>query len=603
MNYDKKWKRTKYCGEIGAEDVGKTVAVAGWVQRSRDLGGLIFAQIRDRAGIVQAVFSEDSGGADESGVFEAAASLRSEYVIGIIGEVRERAPEAVNPNLATGKYEIAARELIIYNASETPPIYIEEDLNVNEATRFKYRYLDLRRPDMQRGLILRHRVAKTTRDFFDENGFLEIETPMLTKSTPEGARDYLVPSRVYPGRFFALPQSPQLFKQLLMTAGFDKYMQIARCFRDEDLRADRQPEFTQIDVEMSFVSAEDVMEINERFITRLFADTLGVQIKTPIPRMTYADAMAKYGSDKPDLRFDMEIVDVGPIAGGCGFNAFDGALAAGGGVYAINAKGCAAFSRKQIDSLVEYVRSFKARGLAWAAVDETGVRSQLTKFFGEKTLASIIDAVGAKTGDLVLIIADVSQGVALNALGQLRLELARRLGLIKNDAKEFKILWVTEFPLFEYDGEAARWNATHHPFTAPMDEDLALLETDPGKVRSKAYDLVINGMEAGGGSIRINDRGLQNTMFGLLGYSPEDAAARFDFLLEAFRYGVPPHGGIAYGLDRLVMILAGRDSIKDVVAFPKAQTSACAMTGAPSEVGPDQLEPLGIEIVLDKPRQ
>ncbi|MCL2059038.1 MAG: aspartate--tRNA ligase [Oscillospiraceae bacterium] len=591
MSQSNAWKRTHYCGEIGEADVGAEVVVLGWVQRSRDLGGVVFTQLRDRTGTVQALFCAPA----PAGVIEAASSLRNEFVVGVRGEVRRRSPDTVNPNIPTGHLEIAAMEIKVFNKSDTPPIYIEENLNVNEATRFKYRYLDLRRPDMQRGIMLRHRAAKVTRDFFDENGFLEIETPMLTKSTPEGARDYLVPSRVYPGHFFALPQSPQLFKQLLMVAGFDRYMQIVRCFRDEDLRADRQPEFTQIDLEMSFVDSDDIIEVNERYLKRLFHDVIGVDIELPIPRLAYAEAMSRYGSDKPDTRFGMELVDIGHIAAGCGFAVFEGALASGGGVRAINAKGCAGYSRKQLDALAEHARTYGAKGLAWAAMDDQGgVRSPFAKFVADETLKAMLGAVGAEAGDLMLVVAGPDDRVVCESLGQLRLEVARRERLI--DGTGYKLLWVTGFPLLERDGETGRWNAVHHPFTAPMDEDVPLLDTDPGRVRAKAYDIVINGMEAGGGSVRINDQALQNKMFGLLGYSPEEAAARFDFLLEAFRYGAPPHGGIAYGLDRLVMILAGLDSIKDVIAFPKGQTSACAMTGAPTPVGADQLVELGVQL-------
>ena len=510
------------------------------------------------------------------------------------GELRERSPDAINPDLPTGAYELAARELAVLNLSDTPPIYIEENLNVNEAVRSKYRYLDLRRPDMQRGIMLRHKAAKITRDFFDGNGFLEIETPMLTKSTPEGARDYLVPSRIYPGEFFALPQSPQLFKQLLMIAGFDRYMQIVRCFRDEDLRADRQPEFTQIDVEMSFVDADDIMEINERYLVKLFKETIGADIAAPFPRLTYADAMDKYGSDKPDLRFDMELTDVSPVVKGCGFSVFDSAIEAGGCVRAINAKGCSHFSRKQIDELTDIARTYKAKGLAWAALEQTGARCPFSKFLSAGTFEALLSAADAQPGDLILFVADQSHKVVCESLGHLRVELAKKLGLIDNNA--YKVIWVTEFPLLEYDAEEKRWNAMHHPFTTPMDEDAPLLDSEPGKVRAKAYDVVINGMEAGGGSIRICERALQDKMLGLLGYSKEEAERRFGFLLEAFKYGAPPHGGIAYGFDRLVMILSGRDSIKDVIAFPKAQTSACLMTGAPSPVADDQLDALGIAL-------
>ena len=597
IGHDGLWARTDYCGEIGAAQLGREVTVLGWVQRARDLGGLVFIQIRDRTGIVQAVFDE---GADKA-AFEAASGLRGEYVVGVRGIVRERSPDAVNPNIATGKYEIAAGGLAVYNRSETPPIYIEENLNVNEATRFKYRYLDLRRPDMQRGLMLRHRIAKVTRDFFDENGFLEIETPMLTKSSPEGARDYLVPSRIYPGMFFALPQSPQLFKQLLMVAGFDRYMQIARCFRDEDLRADRQPEFTQIDVEMSFVTREDIIEINERFLKRLFSEAIGVGLETPFPRMTYAEAMDRYGSDKPDLRFGMELTDISGAAAGCGFSVFESALAAGGSVRAINAKGCANFTRKQIDSLAEYARTYKAKGLAWVAVEQAGARGSFTKFVSGQTMDSLLKAAGAQEGDLVLIVADESGQTACEALGQLRVELARRLDLLRKD--DFKLLWVTEFPLLEYDAEAGRWNAMHHPFTSPMDEDVPLLESDPGRIRAKAYDIVINGMEAGGGSIRINNQDLQKKMFGLLGFSEADAEARFGFLLEAFKYGAPPHGGIAPGLDRLVMLMAGQTSIKEVLAFPKNSFAQSPMDDSPGEVDRKQLDELRITIKKENPEK
>ncbi|MDR1061038.1 MAG: aspartate--tRNA ligase [Clostridiales bacterium] len=585
-------KRTHYCGSIGAQALGSAVTVVGWVQKSRNLGGLIFADIRDRSGIVQAVFSDASGGE----AFAAAEQLRGEYVVSVSGAVRRRADAAVNPKMATGEYEIAATSLSVINTAETPPIYIEEGLNVNEATRLKYRYLDLRRPDIQRNLMLRHRAAKAARDYFDEMGFLEIETPMLTKSTPEGARDYLVPSRIYPGSFFALPQSPQLFKQLLMVSGFDRYMQITRCFRDEDLRADRQPEFTQIDVEMSFASEDDIIGINEGFLKALFKKTIGIDIETPLPRLTYAEAMRRFGSDKPDLRFGMEIADITPLARGCGFAAFDGAAAAGGSVRAICAKGCAGFSRKEIDSLAELARTYMAKGLAWAAVGagEGETRCSFARFLGEGALGAMLGAAGAAPGDLALFVADASDDVALTALGQLRLEVARRLGLLKKD--DYRLLWVTEFPLLERDEGGARWAAKHHPFTSPMDEDVPLLDSDPGRARARAYDIVINGMEAGGGSIRINRQELQQKMFSLLGFSQEDAEERFGFLLDAFRYGTPPHGGIAYGLDRLVMILAGCDSIKDVIAFPKAQTSSCLLTGAPSRVDAEQLETLGIGV-------
>ncbi|MCL2164243.1 MAG: aspartate--tRNA ligase [Oscillospiraceae bacterium] len=584
------WKRSDYCGELTEKDVGKTVTVMGWVQKSRNLGSLIFVDVRDRSGIIQAVFNQDL----DKEQFEKAFSLRSEFVVAINGVVADRGPEAVNAKMKTGKIEIISKELKILSKSETPPIYIEEGLDANEAVRLKYRYLDLRRPDIQRNIMLRHKAAKSARDFFDSNGFLEIETPMLTKSTPEGARDYLVPSRLFPGRFFALPQSPQIFKQLLMVSGYDRYMQIVKCFRDEDLRADRQPEFTQIDVEMSFVSVDDVLEINERFIKKLFKDILDIDIALPLPRMTYREAMDRFGSDKPDLRFGMELVELTEVVkGGCGFKVFDDAIASGGSVRAIVAEGCSNFSRKEIDALTERVKTYRAKGLAWAAVEDGGIRCPFSKFMEKPAFDRLIEASGAKPTDLILIVADSNTDTVLNALGQLRLEVGRKRGLINDDAG-FKVLWVTEFPLLEYDEEEGRWVAKHHPFTSPMDEDLDMLDSDPAGARAKAYDMVINGMEVGGGSIRNSNQELQAKMFELLGFTKEDANERFGFLLEAFRFGTPPHGGIAYGLDRLVMILAGCDSIRDVIAFPKVQNSSCLMTGAPGEVDEGQLEMLKI---------
>ena len=589
VNQMERWRRTHYCGEVAEADLKKTVTILGWVQKSRNLGSLIFADIRDRTGLVQVVFNDET----EKSIFEIASELHSEYVVGVCGVVRRRDEAAVNAKMKTGALEILAEDVQILNRSETPPIYIEEDLNVNEATRHKYRYLDLRRPDVQRNLMVRHRIAKITRDFFDANGFLEIETPMLTKSTPEGARDYLVPSRIYPGSFFALPQSPQLFKQLLMVSGFDRYMQIVKCFRDEDLRADRQPEFTQIDLEMSFVTRDDIMEINEAFLSKLFRETLKVEIEAPIPRLTYAEAMRRFGSDKPDTRFAMELADLTAQLTNCGFKVFDDAIAAGGAVRAINAKGCGQFTRKQIDALTEFVKKYRAKGLAWAALEQDGnVRCSFSKFLTPEVFEGLLKALDAQTGDLVLLVSDPSVDIVAESLGQLRVEIAKMTGLIRKD--EYKLLWVTEFPMFEYDEENSRWQAKHHPFTAPMEEDLELLKTDPGKVRAQAYDIVINGMEAGGGSIRINSQELQSQVFGLLGFTPEDAKERFDFLLEAFRYGAPPHGGIAYGLDRLTMIITGCESIKDVIAFPKAQTSSCLLTGAPSPVDREQLDVLGL---------
>jgi aspartyl-tRNA synthetase len=495
--------------------------------------------------------------------------------------------------MKTGRIEILATELRILSSSETPPFHIEENSGVNEATRLKYRYLDLRRPDMQENLMLRHKVAKIARDYFDENGFLEIETPVLIKSTPEGARDYLVPSRVHPGKFYALPQSPQLFKQLLMVAGYDRYFQVAKCFRDEDLRADRQPEFTQLDLEMSFVDVDDVITINEGFIKKAFKEALGVDIETPFPRMPYREAMERFGSDKPDMRFGMELVDVSDLVKECGFRVFSDAVTGGGSVRAINAKGCGGFSRKEIDSLGEFVKTYGAKGLAWIVVEEDGIRSPIAKFFSEEEMAALLKRTCAEPGDLICFVADKDQ-VVFDSLGELRVEIAKRLGIL--DDREFKFLWVTEFPLFEFDEEENRWTARHHPFTSPMDEDLEFLESDPGRVRSKAYDVVLNGTELGGGSIRIHMQDLQQRMFSILGLSEEEARNKFGYLLEAFKYGVPPHGGMAYGLDRMIMLMAGRSNIRDVIAFPKVQNASDLMTEAPDVVDPKQLEELHIKV-------
>ncbi|HEY8348973.1 MAG TPA: aspartate--tRNA ligase [Clostridia bacterium] len=582
-------KRTHMCTELSAADVGKKVTVMGWVQKRRNLGSLLFIDLRDRTGIVQLVFNDQT----EKELFEKAETVRSEYVIAVTGEVARRAPEAINPSMKTGEIEILASELRILSKAETPPFHIEENSDVNEAMRLKYRYLDLRRPDMQTNLMLRHKVAKVARDYFDQNGFLEIETPILIKSTPEGARDYLVPSRVHPGKFYALPQSPQLFKQLLMVAGYDRYIQIAKCFRDEDLRADRQPEFTQIDLEMSFVDVDDVITVNEGFIKRVFKEVLGVDVETPFLRMPYQEAMDRFGSDKPDMRFGMELVDVSDLVRGCGFRVFADAVASGGSVRAVNAKGCGGFSRKEIDSLSEFVKTYGAKGLAWIAVEESGIRSSIAKFFSEDEMGALLKKVCAEPGDLVLFVADKNQ-VVYDSLGALRVEIAKRLGIL-ND-KEFKFLWVTEFPLFEFDEEEDRWVAKHHPFTSPMDEDIEFLESDPGRVRSKAYDIVLNGTEIGGGSIRIHMQDLQQRMFRLLGLSREEAQAKFGYLLEAFKYGVPPHGGMAYGLDRLVMLMAGRNSIRDVIAFPKVQNASDLMIEAPDTVDPKQLEELHLKV-------
>lgn len=583
-------KRTSMCGEVFEDKVGTKVTVMGWVQRRRDLGGLIFVDLRDRTGIVQVVFGDEIN----KDAFEKAHSIRSEYCLAVTGEVVLR--ESPNLNMPTGKVEIKAQELKILSESETPPIYIKENLDAAESIRLKYRYLDLRRPDLQRNLIIRHKAAKLVRDFFNDNGFLEIETPVLTKSTPEGARDYLVPSRNFKGMFYALPQSPQIFKQLLMISGMDRYFQIVKCFRDEDLRANRQPEFTQIDVEMSFVDVDDVISINEKFIQKLFKELKGIDIETPFIRMPYKEAMERYGSDKPDIRFGLELKDLTDVVKDCEFKVFKDTVAQGGHVRAINAEGCGDFGRKEIDRLTDFVKTYGAKGLAWIALKDGEIKSQIAKFLKEEEINSIIERVGAKDGDLILIVADKPKTV-FASLGALRLELAKKLGLIGPDNKDYKFLWVTEFPLLEYDEEENRYVAVHHPFTSPMEEDIELLETEPGKVRAKAYDIVLNGEEIGGGSIRIHDTKLQERMFNALGFTMEEAWDRFGFLLEAFKFGPPPHGGIAYGFDRLVMFLAGTENIKDVIAFPKNQNAACPLSSAPNVVDKKQLDELGIQIV------
>lgn len=581
--------RTHRCTELSCGNTGETVTVMGWAHKRRDLGGVIFIDLRDRSGIVQVVFNSQNG----MEMFAKAETVRSEYVLAITGEVAKRLPETINPKLITGEIEIMVKELKILSKAETPPVQIEEDSDVNETVRLKYRYVDLRRPDMQRNLMLRHRVAKIARDYYDSNGFLEIETPMLTKSTPEGARDYLIPSRVHPGKFFALPQSPQLFKQLLMVAGYDRYMQITKCFRDEDLRADRQPEFTQIDLEMSFVNVNDVLLINEGFIKKVFKEALNIEVETPFLRLSYQEAMDRFGSDKPDIRFGLELVNISDLVADCGFKVFSDTVKNGGSVRAINAKGCGAkFSRREIDSLVEFVKIYKAKGMAWIAVEENELKSAITKFFNEAEVKAILDRVKAEPGDLICFIGDKNE-VVYDSLGALRLELARRLELL--DKNLFRFLWVTEFPLLEYDDEDKRWVAKHHPFTSPMDEDIEYIDSDPGKVRAKAYDIVLNGVEVGGGSIRIHIQELQAKMFKLLGFSDEQSWERFGFLLEAFRYGVPPHGGLAYGLDRLVMLMAGKSSIRDVIAFPKVQNASDLMTNAPDTVELKQLKELHIK--------
>jgi len=582
-------KRTHMCGEVTGSDVGHEVVVMGWVQKRRELGRLIFVDLRDRTGLLQIVFKSEL----DSELHNKALQLRNEYVIAVRGVLQVR--EDINPNMKTGEWEVIARELRILSRAETPPIHIEDIVDTSEATRLRYRFLDLRRPAMQKNLMLRHKVAKIARDYFDEQGFLEIETPVLIKSTPEGARDYLVPSRVFPGRFFALPQSPQLFKQILMVSGFDRYMQIAKCFRDEDLRADRQPEFTQIDLEMSFVDVPDVLTVCEGFIKRVFGEVLGVDVQIPFQRMTYAEAMERFGSDKPDTRFCFELTDVTEIVKNSGFKVFADAVERGGSVRAINAKGCGAkFSRKEIDALTEVTRTYGAKGMAWIAVEDGNLRSSFTKFLTEDEINRILDKVQAEPGDLVCFVADANE-IVFEALGHLRLEIARKLDLL--DENKYNFLWVTEFPLFEYDSEEERWVAIHHPFTSPMDEDIPLLETDPGKVRSKSYDIVLNGVELGGGSIRIHDQELQRKLFKLIGLSDQEAQERFGFLLEAFRYGTPPHGGLAFGLDRLVMLMVKCESLRDVIAFPKVQNSTCLMTGAPDFVDEKQLKELHIQTV------
>jgi len=582
-------KRTHRCTELSEADTGKKVVVMGWAHKRRNLGSLLFVDLRDRTGLLQIVFNSVTN----PELFAKAEEIRNEYVLAVVGEVAKRGPEATNPSMKTGAIEIIASELRILSRSETPPIHIEEDSGVNDALRLKYRYLDLRRPDMQAGLMLRHRVAKIARDYFDANGFIEVETPMLIKSSPEGARDYLVPSRVHPGKFYALPQSPQLFKQLLMVSGFDRYMQITKCFRDEDLRADRQPEFTQIDLEMSFVNVDDVIQINEGFIRKAFKEALGVELETPFLRMPYEEAMNRFGSDKPDLRFGMELVNVSDLVAGCGFKVFADAIANGGSVRAINASGCAKFSRKEIDALVEFVKTYRAKGMAWIAVEENEVRSSISKFFSEEEMKVLLERTQAKPGDLICFVADSNQ-VVFDALGALRCEIARKLDIL--DKNEFRFLWVTEFPLLEYDEEEKRWVAKHHPFTSPMDEDLEYLDSDPGRVRAKAYDIILNGTELGGGSIRIHMQELQSKMFKLLGFTEEEAYAKFGYLLDAFRYGVPPHGGLAYGFDRMIMLMSGKSSIRDVIAFPKVQNASDLMTNAPDVVDEKQLDELHIRV-------
>ena len=582
-------KRTHTCGILRSADVGKEVTVCGWAQRQRDLGGLIFIDLRDRTGIVQLAFDD----ATDRAVFDKAFSVRAEFVLAAKGTVRERSSK--NTEIPTGDIEIAVTELRILSKSETPPFAIEENSAVQKETRLRYRFLDLRRPDMQRILIARHRLTKIAHDYFDDNGFLEIETPDLMKSTPEGARDYLVPSRIFPGKFFALPQSPQLYKQLLMVAGFDRYMQIARCFRDEDLRADRQPEFTQIDFEMSFVTQEDVMAIGEGFIHDAYQKLLGVDIALPLQRMTWQEAMTRFGSDKPDLRFGMELTDVSEAVKGTAFRVFAGALADGGSVRGINLKGQAdSLSRKEIDKLGEWVKTYGAKGLAWTRLASAGETSSYEKFLSPEEAKAVRAALGAEPGDVLFLVASNENGVVFSSLGALRCHLARKFNLV--DKSRPKILWVTDFPMFEYSKEEGRWMAMHHPFTMPNPEDLDRLESDPGSVRSVAYDMVINGYEAGGGSIRIHDSQLQQRMLKALGIPDETAQERFGFLLEALKFGAPPHGGMAWGLERLMMVLLDIDDMRDVIAFPKVSSSAELMSGAPGTVDFQQLHELGLAV-------
>ena len=589
MDNLKNFRRTNYCGDLRLGDTGKTVSLCGWVQRQRDLGGLIFVDLRDRTGLVQLSFDD---GTDQA-VFEKASSLRSEYVIAATGTVRER--ESKTDKIATGAIEVYVTELRLLAKAETPPFEIVEHSKANDMLRLKYRYLDLRRPAMQKMIATRHKVTKIARDYFDEQGFYEIETPMLTKSTPEGARDYLVPSRVHPGKFYALPQSPQQYKQLLMLSGFDRYMQIARCFRDEDLRADRQPEFTQIDLEMSFVNEDDVMDIQEGFLKRVFKEVLDVDVQTPFLRLPWREAMDRFGSDKPDMRFGFELKDISDIVKDCSFQVFSAPVAAGGSVRLINVEGGGEhFPRKKIDKLAEFVKTYKAKGLAWTRLHGGEVTSSYQKFLTEEENRAILERAGAKDGDLVLIVGDAKDEVVFAALGALRCECAKQLGIL--DPMDFKFLWVTEFPMFEYSEEEGRYVAMHHPFTAPMDEDFDKLETDKKNCRAKAYDIVLNGTELGGGSIRISVPETQEAMFRALGFSDEDAMERFGHLINAFKFGAPPHGGLAYGLDRLVMLMAGADSIRDVIAFPKVQNASEPMTQCPDFVDDKQLDELSINV-------
>ncbi len=584
--------RTHRCTEVSSKNVNETVTVMGWVQKSRNKGGIIFVDLRDRSGILQVIFEEDKCGSES---FAKAEKLRSEYVVAITGEVALRAG-GINKNLATGDIEIIAKDIRILSEAETPPFPIEENSKTKEEVRLKYRTLDLRRPDLQRNLILRSKVVSIIRNFLAEEGFLEIETPILNKSTPEGARDYLVPSRVHPGSFYALPQSPQIFKQLLMAAGYDRYYQVAKCFRDEDLRADRQPEFTQIDMELSFVDIEDVLDVNERLLARVFKEAIGVDIPLPLQRMTWAEAMERFGSDKPDIRFGMELVNVTDVVKDCDFVVFRGAIENGGSVRGINVKGQGAMPRKKIDALVDFAKGYGAKGLAYIAIHEDGsIKSSFAKFMKDEEMDALVKAMDGQPGDLLLFAADRDK-IVFAVLGALRCEMADQLELVSKD--DYRFLWVTEFPVFEWSDEENRYMAMHHPFTMPMEEDLDLLDTDMGKARAKAYDIVLNGVELGGGSVRIHQDDIQEKMFKLLGISEEDAHDRFGFLLTAFKYGVPPHAGLAFGLDRMIMLMTGADSIRDVIAFPKVKDASCLMSNAPDKVDAKQLEELCIKVEI-----
>lgn len=586
-------KRSHRCTEVSSANIGEKVTVMGWVQKSRNKGGIIFVDLRDRSGILQVIFEESQCGAE---CFEKAGKLRSEFVAAIEGTVCKRAG-AVNENLATGDIEVVASSLRILSEAETPPFPIEENSKTKEEIRLKYRYLDLRRPDLQRNLIMKSKVATIARQFMADEGFLEIETPMLTKSTPEGARDYLVPSRVHPGTFYALPQSPQLFKQLLMCSGYDRYFQIARCFRDEDLRADRQPEFTQMDMELSFVDVDDVIDVNERLLAKLFKEILDLDIQLPIQRMTWQEAMDRFGSDKPDLRFGLELKDVSDVVKDCEFGVFTGALANGGTVRGINAEGQGSMPRKKIDALIEYAKTYGAKGLAYIVINEDGsYKSSFAKFMTEEQMNALVAAVDGKPGDLLLFAADKTK-IVWTVLGALRCHLAELMGLV--DKNVYRFVWITEFPLLEWSDEENRFTAMHHPFTMPMEEDLQYIDSDPGRVRAKAYDIVLNGNEIGGGSVRIHQDDIQEKMFECLGFTKAEAHERFGFLLDAFKYGVPPHAGLAYGLDRLVMLMAKQDSIRDVIAFPKVKDASCLMTNAPDYVDDKQLAELGIEVTSE----